>query len=163
MIASKRSIDVLADSANLHVVESFVEKICDDYSIFRSYFGIILFSVAETFNVLLSISRNGGRNVAITINFKALSKGLYFQFYTGENTGKLSEVLSKTSQPGHEADEMVRNMQIVGLLSDHHHIDTDKGLFEIGFSIGSINNHLVKERQKVMDQYYEVMNQTRTV
>lgn len=163
MIDSKRTIDVLADDSNLHVVESFVEKICDDYNIFRSYFAIILFSVTETFNVLTSISKNGGKDAALAIHFKALSKGLYFQFYAGKYAADLSEVLGKTQQAGYEEDEIVRNLQIIGLLSDHHHVDVEKGLFEIGFSIGSINNHLIMERQKEMDHYYEVMNQMRTV
>ena len=163
MIETKRSLKVLADESQLHVVESFVEKICDDYNIFNSYFGIILYSVTETFRILISFYKGVDSQVEMPVTFIPSSKGLYFQFHAGESASGLLELLEKSKQPAYEEDELVRNMQIISMLWDHHHVERERGLFEIGFSIGSINNHLIIERSKTLDQYYEVMNQTKKV
>ncbi len=163
MIKKKDSILIPATNAHIHLVEAFVEKICDDYNIFNSYFGVILFSITETFSAFVAI--NSARKEEILLSFRSSPKGLIFQFFPGDSILELASLLQEhTHEPlTHDEDETSYNMQIVKTLSDEIHVDHDQGILAIVFNLVSINHHLAMERAKELDLYYHAIQETKKV
>ena len=157
MIANKRTLKLKADSTHRHLLEAFVEKVCDDYNIFNSYFGIVMYAVTETFNNVLLTGRKD-EPFDITLNFSGKPNGLYFQFHVGERIYDLGVLLEGKNDSSQMEEGDANTMKVVHLLSDHLYLDADKGIVEIGFNIGSINSHLVLERTAALEHYYSTLN-----
>ena len=156
------TIRIKPSLSQLHELEGFIENICDDYNIFNSYFGIILFSITESFRAI-ALQKHKSTEV-LRISFASSNKGLTFQFYVGEGILDLAGMLQEDIILSDEGlDDLKQNLQIVKMLSDEMAIDADKGILEIHFNIMSINHHLAKERSKELELYYNRINQTSKV
>ncbi len=164
MIKNKRrSILIPATKEHMHLVEAFVEKICDDYNIFDSYFGVILFSITETFSAF--VANNTDRKEDILLAFRSLQKGLAFQFFPDNSLLELASLLQeKNIEPlTRDDNEASCNLQIVNMLSDEIHVDHEKGMLEIVFNLVSINHQLALERAKELDLYFDSIQETKKV
>ncbi len=163
MVKKTDSVLIPATKAHIHLVEAFVEKICDDYNIFSSYFGVILFSITETF--IAFVDNNAASNKDILLSFRYSPKGLIFRYFPGDSILELASLLQENIHEGltHADGEASYNMQIVKTLADEIHVDHDQGMIEIVFNLVSINSHLAMERAKELDLYYDAIQETKKV
>lgn len=162
MIKNKRSIRILSSVNQIHEIEDFIEKICDDYHIFNSYFGIILFSVEELFRAVTM--QKHGKPDSLRIDFSSSHKGLMFKFYVGELIIDLGRMLQKDIMSSeNNTEEAGQQLRIVNMLCDDLEIDAEKETLTILFNIVSINQHLALERNKALEQYYNQIHQTSKV
>jgi hypothetical protein len=162
MIKNKRSLRIKASLDNIHEVEAFIESICDDYNIFNSYFGIILFSITECFRAIAS--QNNSAKHTLRLDFKSSQIGLGFKFYIGAGILEIASLLKEKNISSDDVmSDTQQNLQIVKMLCDKIIIEAEKGVFEIVFNIGSINQHLALERSKELERYYSHIGQTSKV
>jgi hypothetical protein len=162
MIKNKRSIRILPSVNQIHKVEDFIEKICDDYHIFNSYYGIILFSVEEIFRTVALQSR--AKPDILRIDFSSSHKGLMFTFYIGEGILEIGSMIQQDiTLSEKDADDNTQQLHVVNMLCDDLVIDAEKGVLTILFNIVSINQHLALERNKALEQYYNQIHQTSKV
>lgn len=164
MIEKLRKIRVAAGGNEPHAIEAFVEKICDDFGIFNSYYGSILFTLNEAVN--FATERNGDKPEAIDIQFVSRKEGLVFQVYLGDRFLEIAVLFSKSLDETLDKEKMTadeRNMVMIRMLSDEVNLDPDKEMMELVFYISSINQHLTLERIKVLDDYYNKLHQPKTV
>lgn len=162
MINNKRSIRVLSSVNQIHKVEDFIENICDDYNIFNSYFGIILFSVEEIFRAV-ALQKHEKPEV-LHIEFSSSHKGLMFTFYIGEGILEIGSMIQEDIiLSEYDADECNQQLRVVNMLCDDLMIDAEQGKLTILFNIVSINQHLALERNKALELYYNQINQTSKV
>lgn len=160
----KKSIIVPAQIDEIYQVEAFVEKICDDYNIFSSYFGNIMFAVTETFR--FAVEKHNQNVEAIKISFFSVSEGLIFQISLGDRFLEIAALLNRNIEEDLEApelDEKARNIMIIRMLSDNIRLDHSKNMVELVFYISSINQQLTNERLKELDNYYQKLLQEKLV
>jgi hypothetical protein len=163
MIEKQRKLRVAATGKDPHAIEAFVEKICDDFGIFNSYYGNILFTVSEAVN--FALAKNEGGEEHVDIQFVSRPEGLVFQVFLGDRFLEIAVLFSKNVDEVLEKEEMTqdeRNMVMIRMLSDEVNLDADKEMMELVFYISSINQHLTLERIKVLDEYFDKLHQPKT-
>lgn len=164
MIEKQRQIRVAAGGDQTHAIEAFVEKICDDFGIFNSYYGNILFTLNEAVN--FATEKNGGGPEKVDIQFISRPEGLVFQVYLGDRFLEIAVLFSKSLDDTLDKETMSadeRNMVMIRMLSDEVNLNPDKEMMELVFYISSINQHLTLERIKVLDEYYSKLHLPKTV
>lgn len=146
-----------------HAIEAFVEKICDDFGIFNSYYGNILFTLNEAVNFAASKEKGGPEFV--DVQFISRAEGLVFQVFLGDRFLEIAVLFSKNMDEVLEKEEMTeeeRNMVMIRMLGDEVQFDPDREMMELVFYISSINQHLTHERIKGLDEYFNKLHQTKT-
>lgn len=163
MVEKKRKLRVALKGKDNHAIEAFVEKICDDFGIFNSYFGNILFTVNEAVNFASAKRETGDEYV--DIQFVSRPEGLVFQVFLGDRFLEIAVLFSKQVDEVLEEEQMTedeRNMVMIRMLSDEVNLDAEREILELVFYISSINQHLTIERIKVLDEYFDKLHQPKT-
>jgi hypothetical protein len=163
MVEKERKIRVNTRKKDTHAIEAFVEKICDDFGIFNSYYGNILFTVNEAVN--FAASQKGGGPEYVDIQFVSKPEGLVFQVFLGDRFLEIAVLFSKNIDEMLEKEELTeqeRNTVMIRMLSDEVKFDPDREMMELVFYISSINQHLTHERIQVLDAYFEKLRQPKT-
>lgn len=161
----KNAIRVVADRQHLHVVEGFVESICDSYNIINSYFGNIMFAVTQTF--LFAIENRGDVTSShIDISFHAESQGLVFTISLGDHFLEIAALLQKSVEDelqSEKQDSNNQNLLIIRMLCDEVRLDDTKNALTLVFYISSINEHLTADRLRELEAYYQKLLQKKLV
>lgn len=163
MVEKERQIRVATKKRDTHAIEAFVEKICDDFGIYNSYFGNILFTVNEAVN--FAASKEGGGPEFIDIQFVSRPEGLVFQVFLGDRFLEIAVLFNKNMDELLEKEDITeeeRNMVMIRMLSDEVQFDPDREMMELVFYISSINQHLTTERIQVLDDYFSKLHQPKT-
>lgn len=159
MVVLEKHLRLKARKEEIHKLEAFVEKICDQYNIYHSYFGNILFSVSEAFE--FAISEKADRLKYIDIYFEARSDGLIFKVSLADRFLEIAALFQEEMEAALEAEEISlteRSMVMIRMLSDEVNFDAKAELMEMVFYITSINHHLTRERIRLLDAYFESIN-----
>jgi hypothetical protein len=161
----KKAIRVVADKQHLHVVEGFVESICDGYNIMNSYFGNIMFAVTQTF--LFAIENGGDSTPAyIDISFHSQAKGLVFTISLGDHFLEIAALLQKSVDDELQSenhDNKNQDLLIIRMLCDEIKLDDAKNSLTLVFYISSINEHLTADRLRDLEAYYQKLLQKKLV
>lgn len=160
MNITKKKIRVVADKHYLHIVEGFVESICDSYNIMNSYFGNIMFAVTQTF--LFAIDKEESSQSFIDIAFHSESKGLFFTIYLGDHYLEIAAILHRSIDEELQMDnnsEINRNILIMRMLCDEVKLDNTHHALNLVFYISSINAHLTSDRLHELEVYYQKLVQ----
>lgn len=153
-------MQVVADKHHLHIVEGFVEGICDDYNIMNSYFGNIMFAVTQTF--LCAVEKDTSSQSYIDISFHSASKGLVFTISLGDHYLEIAALLHRSGEEELQEDnysEENRNILIIKMLCDEVNLDDTHNTLTLVFYISSINAHLTSDRLHELEAYYQKMLQ----
>lgn len=159
MVVLEKHLRLKARKEEIHKLEAFVEKICDQYNIYHSYFGNILFSVSEAFE--FAISEKADRLKYIDIYFESRSDGLIFKVSLADRFLEIAALFQEEMEAALEAEEISqseRSMVMIRMLSDEVNFDAKAELMEMVFYITSINQHLTRERIRLLDAYFERIN-----
>jgi hypothetical protein len=163
MVEKERKLRVATKKMDTYAIEAFVEKICDDFGIFNSYYGNILFTVTEAVN--FAASKEVGGPGHVDIQFISRADGLVFQVLLGDRFLEIAVLFSKNMDEVLEKEDITeeeRNMVMIRMLSDEVQFDPDREMMELVFYISSINQHLTHERIKVLDEYFNKLHQPKT-
>jgi hypothetical protein len=163
MVEKVRKIRVPVRKKDAHTIEAFVEKICDDFGIFNSYYGNILFTVNEAVN--FAAGNEAGEVDFVDIQFVSKAEGLVFQVFLRDRFLEIAVLFSKSVGDTLEKEELTeeeKNMVMIRMLSDEVNLDPDREMMELVFYISSINQHLTLERIKVLDEYFTKLHQPKT-
>lgn len=164
MVELKQHLRVKAKKEEIHKLEAFVEKICDQYNIFHSYFGNILFSVTEAFE--FAINGKGDKPKYVDIFFESRHNGLVFKVLLHDRFLEIAAMFQTELEVALESDEISdaeRSMVMIRMLSDEVNFDARQELMEMVFYITSINQHLTRERIRLLDEYFEMINEKKPV
>lgn len=159
MVEKQMHLRVKARKSEIHKVEAMVEKVCDDYNVFHSYFGNILFSVTEAFE--FAVGRKNGKNEFVDIYFESRPSGLVFKVWLGEHFLEIAALINcdLDEQLDSQAfNDEERSVVMIRMLSDEVNLDAQQELMEMVFYISSINHHLTMERIKFLDEYFSKIN-----
>lgn len=164
MVETKQHLRLKPKRDEIHKLEAFVEKICDQYNIFHSYFGNILFSVSEAFE--FAIDARAGSSKHIDIYFESRPDSLVFKVLLHNRFLEIAALFQADVNATLEADEisdLERTMVMIRMLSDEIKFDARNELMEMVFYISSINQHLTRERIRLLDQYFVLINEKNPV
>jgi hypothetical protein len=159
MVVLEKHLRLKARKEEIHKLEAFVEKICDQYNIYHSYFGNILFSVSEAFE--FAISEKADRLKYIDIYFESRSDGLVFKVSLADRFLEIAALFQEEMEAALGAEEISpseRSMVMIRMLSDEVNFDAKAELMSMVFYITSINHHLTRERIRLLDAYFEIIN-----
>ncbi|MFO7978397.1 MAG: hypothetical protein R6U64_07030 [Bacteroidales bacterium] len=164
MVDKEMHLRVRASRKEIHKVESMVEKICDDYNVFHSYFGNILFSVSEAFE--FAVTQKNDEKQFIDIFFESRPDGLVFKVWLGDHFLEIAALCHQDLEEQIENQDLTiqeRSFIMIRMLCDEIHFDAQQELMEMVFYISSINQHLTRERIKLLDEYFSKINVTKSV
>jgi len=159
MVELEKHLRLKARKDEIHKLEAFVEKICDQYNIYHSYFGNILFSVTEAFEFV--VSEKGDQLKYVDIYFESRSYGLVFKVALFDRFLEIAALFQEELDGALEAEEISgseRSMVMIRMLSDEVNFDARQELMEMVFYITSINQHLTRDRIRLLDEYFEKIN-----
>jgi len=155
MVELEKNLVVRASLAEMYKIEFFVEKICDQYNIFNSYFGNILFSVCEVFNLM--VEKANSEKGKIHFYFYADSKGLNFRVFLKDRFFEIAGIGQKASEEmlfGEHLSETERSIVSIHLLVDEMNFDSKKESLDLVFYISSIHMSAYKQRILLLDSYF---------
>lgn len=164
MVEKEMHLRVRARRSEVHKVEAMVERVCDNYNIFHSYFGNILFSVTEAFEFAVQQKRD--KNQYVDIFFESRPVGLVFKVGLGNRFLEIAAMFQAELDQQLESQELTkeeRNTIMIRMLSDEINFDARQELMEMIFYISSINQHLTRERIRILDEYFEKLSVKKTV
>ncbi len=156
MVEKEKHLSVAARIDAIHEIEAFVEKICDDYNIFHSYYGNILYSVSQAFE--FAIERTGKKRKHVDIWFESRPHGLVFKIFLGDRFLEIAAFFEKDPEEELKSDhlsETEKALLTIRMLSDEINFNAEEETMEMVFYISSINEHLTQDRIKLLDQYFE--------
>lgn len=159
MVELQKHIRLKARKEEIHKLEAFVENICDQYNIFHSYFGNILFSVTEAFE--FAIAEKVNKQNYIDIFFESRYNSLVFKVLLSDRFLEIAASFQHDIEQTLEAEEISekeRSVVMIRMLSDEINFDAKQELMEMVFYITSINQHLTRQRIKILDEYFEKIN-----
>ena len=159
MVELEKHLRLKARKEEIHKLEAFVEKVCDQFNFYHSYFGYILFSVSEAFE--FAISEKGDRLKYIDVYFESRPHGLVFKVSLSDRFLEIAALFQADVDKALEAEEISdseRSMVMIRMLSDEVNFDAKTELMEMVFYITSINQHLTRERIRLLDEYFEKIN-----
>ncbi|HSV76437.1 MAG TPA: hypothetical protein VLH37_05340 [Bacteroidales bacterium] len=164
MVELEKRLVVKASLEELPKVEFFVEKICDQFNIFNSYFGNILFSVCEVFTLLASETDSSKKK--IQLYFYADAKGLNFRVALKDRFFEIAGICQKTTEELLMGDDLTpteKSLLSVNLLVDEMNFNSKNESVDLVFYISSIHMNAYKHRISLLDTYFEKINKTATV
>jgi hypothetical protein len=154
MVEKQMHLRVKARRSEIHKVEALVEKVCDEYNIFNSYFGNILFSVSEAFEFAVA---KGNNQKYIDIYFESRPSSIVFKVGLGDyflEIAALGNVELEQQLEVQDINNTERSMVMIRMLCDEVNFDARQELMEMVFYISSINQHLTMERIRMLDEYF---------
>ncbi|MDT8308842.1 MAG: ATP-binding protein [Bacteroidales bacterium] len=149
---SNNSIAFNANLANIHIVEKFIEEICDTYNIFNNFFGNILIAVSEAVENAIIHGNNNDPETTVTVSFQNKPAGLYFTVSDegkGFDTNNLPDP-TDTNNSGSEG----RGLFLIKSLADEVSFDNNGSTVHLLFKIASINHELMIKRKKEISNYF---------
>jgi hypothetical protein len=142
---------------SLHTLEAFIENICDTYNIFDFSFGNILMAATEMYQ----IARHKMPDLSPSVYAQKRSGTLIIGFHLDELFLDVAGLFQKdlwglVDKPTlNFSEKCVVNVKTN---SDQVLLDQKNGAIELCFYISSINSQQTKLRLKILDSYFECVN-----
>jgi phosphoribosylformylglycinamidine (FGAM) synthase PurS component len=147
MVNNNQSISIQLSHKNIRQIESLVDTVCDQLFINDTYYGNILVSVTEMFNLL--VENNEGNNVSITyfsdyktmnIRFEPIDLQLISSF---ESTVDLENT-----------DEQQDSTTIFLIKSLVDKLSLDENMINLEFDISALHNEIYNQRKSMLKEYF---------
>lgn len=141
----KRTLKLRSQLTDIHLVERFVEEICDEYNINNTYFGNILVSLTEAIEnaIVHGNASNAGKSVAVT--FESTAKGLIFEV-SDEGQGFDYMNIPDAADPVSNPEKKGTGLFLIRTLADEVDFKENGRTIQIMFYISSINQQIATER-----------------
>lgn len=152
MIVNSHSPITLDEKSSIHVIELFTETLCDQLFINETYFGNILMTLSDLFNVLNQ--QLSSKPCKLSYNTDFLTLNILIE-------GAVQEILDRISLPVDLSDLVndsnTESLFLIQTLSDDLVIIEDNVL-KISFDISAIHNKIYQDRIKYLRQFFEKTN-----
>jgi len=142
---------------NLYSLEAFIENICDTYNIFDVSFGNILMAATEMYQIAKHKNADLNPKVYSQNRSGTLVIGFHLEELFLDVAGLFQkDLLGLLEKPSLNFSE--KCFVNVKTNSDQVKLDLKKEAIELCFFISSINPQQSKLRQKLLDRYFEYIN-----
>ncbi len=158
----RRQLTIRTGQDDFYLLESFLDKICDDFHIYDEYYGNVVSTLTTAYELITEISQ---QPKDLEIHFQSLPTGVKFSIHVGEEflhlAAKHNKIKDLENRP-HEGenqqkaqDESDNKLLLITLLSDRLLFDPDKETLDITFHITGINDMLAMQRTQMLQKYYD--------
>jgi serine/threonine-protein kinase RsbW len=138
--------------SNIHLVERFVEEICDEYNINNTYFGNILVALTEAVENAIYHGNKSDAEKQINIRFESKPKGLMFEV-TDEGTGfdykNIPDAIDVVGNPEGKGT----GIYLIKTLADEIKYKNHGRTLQMMFFISSINQQLAVDRIQKLNAF----------
>lgn len=138
---------ILDCNSSMHQIEEFVESICDKLFINETYFGNILITVGEVYNLVKSMDKDFTLFCDYHTDFQVLSIS-----FRGVKENTIELVSTKSSLSETHDTSFSGSLFLIHSLSDKIDISHDNSL-RISFDIGAIHNSIYLKRSGLLKSY----------
>jgi serine/threonine-protein kinase RsbW len=153
MLEKKQIIELKSALTEIHLVEKFVEDICDEYNINNSYFGNILIALTEAVENAMHHGNNDNPDKKVIIVFESKPVGLSF-LVKDEGPGFNYKTISDPTDLSENIDpNKGRGLFLMKSLADEINFCNTGNSIELVFKISSINSELSADRISQLKQY----------
>lgn len=153
MLPDKLQLEFASLPENIHLVEKFVEDICDQFNINNTYFGNILIALTEAVNNAIEHGNKKDPSKKVTVLFESKAEGLSFTVCDEGFGFDPNAVPDPTDLKNNPENYKGRGIFLIKHLSDKINFKDGGRKTEIIFRIASINNELACERIKQLKLY----------
>ena len=143
----KRSIELNPCRENIHIIESFIEDVCDYHHISDTYFANIIMAVTEATKVVYN--NNPNDNICIAYDYN--NKGLHFDLNGELNWNDL--VINDNIASDLDSEEG-REIFVIWSMPDKLTISDDGKKILMSFSIENIDEDKANDRKQTMKDYF---------
>lgn len=142
MIENKQNLRFSSDISNLHFIEEFIEKICDEFNINTTYYGNILIAITEAVENAIKHGNACNPDKNVEILFEYDSTGMKF---TIEDEGKGFDV-EHIPDPTEVKGNVGRGIYLIKTLADNVTFSNEGSKLEIEFEIANMNQQTAINR-----------------
>lgn len=138
---------------NIHLVEKFVEEICDFYNINNTYFGNILLALTEAVEnaIIHGNKQNPLKNVYLC--FESGPKGLVFEIGDEGKGFDYSNIPDPTDLNVIFNENKGNGIFLIKSLADEVYFSDNGRKLQIIFHVSSINKQMASDRIKKLNQF----------
>ncbi len=166
----RRQLTIRTGLEHINELESFLDKICDDFHIYDDYYGNVVTTLTSAYELITEISR---QPKDLNIRFQSRPSGVMFSVHLDEDFLHIAAKHQKVKSLGEnkkeerellqELDETDNKLMIMSLLSDNMLFDSETETVDIYFYITGINDMLAMQRTQLLHNYYErLLRKTKT-
>ncbi len=152
----ERKIRIKAQPGELNKLEAFIEKICDDFHVYDTYYGNIVAS--NTFAFEMCIERAPDKPFYFDICFTKKPTGMFFALKIHDyflDFAKQYEIVKGLNVDDTEAfGGELEKMMMLRLLSDEIILNAEEESLTMVFHITGVNEMLTNQRIELLQQYY---------
>lgn len=149
----KSSIKFSSKKENIHLVEKFVEEICDIYNINNTYFGNILLALTEAVeNAII----HGNKLISaknVYLDFESGPKGLVFEVSDEGKGFDYSDIPDPTDLSVNFVENKGNGIFLIKSLADEVCFSDNGRKLQIIFHISSINKQKATDRIEMLNKF----------
>lgn len=138
---------------NIHLVEKFVDAICDEYNINNSYFGNIVIALTEAATNAIVHGNKQDSDKTVTITFDPKPAGLSFIIKDNGDGFNFNNIPDPTDVENKTKSEEGRGIFLIKSLADEVIFNDTGNSVELIFNISSINKELALDRISKLKSY----------
>ncbi len=142
----KRSIELNPSKENIHIIESFIEDVCDYHHISDTYFANIIMAVTEAAKVVYRNKHNKNISIAYEYNYNGLSFEISGELDWNESIINDNIASDLDSEAG-------REIFMIWSMPDKVKISDDGKKILMSFSIENIDEDKAISRTQTMKDY----------
>lgn len=150
---NKSNIKFSSKRENIHLVEKFVEEICDIYNINNTYFGNILLTLTEAVENAIIHGNKLNINKNVSLFFESGPKGLVFDICDEGAGFDYSNIPDPTDLSVKFDENNGNGIFLIKSLADEVYFHDNGRRLQIIFHISSINKQIASDRVKKLNQF----------
>ncbi len=147
------AIRIPSGMKHIHLVERFLEEICDRYNIGMDYYGNITAAVMEALENSIIHGNRMDEEKMIDIFFEAKPGELIFQIQDEGEGFPYREITDPTDTSIPVSDLQGRGLYIIRHLADQVHFNEKGNSIKLHFTISGIREEVNQDRQKKMASF----------
>jgi hypothetical protein len=155
MNQSNPTITVIADKNGIRLIEQFTETLCDHLMINDTYFGNILTSLNELYNIW--IINHPSDPIILSYNTDFLSLNIIIEGFNQSIAELILQPEPLTEGNGFTFSDKVF---VIQHLTEKIQLDEENNL-QLTFDISAIHNQIYQERARLLHAYFNTTNQVK--
>lgn len=156
MILNKNlEITLHAGKSCIHDIELFTETLCSHLLVNETYFGNILITLSELYNIWIADNPKAPIEMSYSTDFMTLN--IIITGLQGTIIDQLS-ILENLENP--EPSTIADQLYLIQHLSDEISVN-EEGDLQIAFDISAIHNRIYLERARLLHAFFNKVNSTK--
>lgn len=150
MISNNQAFEIKLQPASIREIERIVDLICDQLFINDAYYGSILISLTEVFNLLLDEQVSESFNVEYKTDYQVLTFSIY-----PVNKRIIARFDLEVSIDSLKDKDEQTGIFLIKSLVDELTI-TEDNIVQLNFDISALHNYIYNERVIHLNNYFNV-------